>query len=68
MTIDFGRGTDFKIFSQDKNHSGLHVISSYLPDSYCDYIQLTGRVGRQGKNGTALIILVEDEEVPSDKV
>lgn len=58
MTDDFGRGTDFKIYSNDKDHPGLHVISSYLPTSYCDYVQLAGRVGRQGKNGTVEINIV----------
>lgn len=60
MTKDFGRGTDFKMSLSKKDHPGLHVICPYMPSSYCDYIQLTGRVGRQGKNGTALLFKVED--------
>jgi heme oxygenase len=38
-------------------HPGVHLISAYLPSSFSDYIQLIGRVGREGKNGTALIFL-----------
>ncbi len=65
MTFDFSRGTDFKLKVKDpKNHPGLHVISAFLPTSFSDYIQLVGRTGRQGKNGSATIYMVEDNEVP----
>ena len=58
LTIDFSRGTDFKLNVKDiDNHPGLHVICAYLPHSYSDYIQLAGRTGRQGKNGTVKIFI-----------
>ncbi len=58
LTIDFSRGTDFKMNVKDiNNHPGLHVICAYLPHSYSDYIQLVGRTGRQGKNGTVKIFI-----------
>ncbi len=58
LTIDFSRGTDFKLNVKDiDNHPGLHVISAFFPHSYSDYIQLVGRTGRQGKNGTVKIFI-----------
>jgi superfamily II DNA/RNA helicase len=29
-----------------------------MPESLCDYIQLIGRTGRQGKNGSVVIYAV----------
>ena len=40
-----------------ENHPGLHVISSFMPKSYSDYIQLAGRTGRQGRNGSVFILI-----------
>ena len=61
LTDDFSRGTDFKLKVKDsKTHPGLHVISSFLPKSFCDYVQLAGRTGRQGKNGSVLILIPDD--------
>ncbi len=58
LTIDFSRGTDFKLNVKDiDNHPGLHVICACLPQSYSDYLQLAGRTGRQGKNGTVKIFI-----------
>ena len=58
LTIDFSRGTDFKLNAKDiDNHPGLHVICACLPQSYSDYLQLAGRTGRQGKNGTVKIFI-----------
>lgn len=60
LTDDFSRGTDFKLKAKNaEKHPGLHVISSYLPKSFCDYIQLAGRAGRQGRNGSVKIFMVE---------
>lgn len=57
--MDFSRGTDFKMRAKDiDNHPGLHVISTSLPVSFSDYVQLTGRTGRQGKNGTVAIFIL----------
>lgn len=62
LTADYSRGTDFKLNVKDSStHPGLHVISSFLPHSNCDYIQLAGRTGRQGKNGSVLIFMTEED-------
>jgi superfamily II DNA/RNA helicase len=42
-------------------HPGLHVIGAYLPEAFSDYIQLIGRTGRQGRKGTALLLIAEYE-------
>lgn len=44
-------------------HPGLHVIGAYLPETYSDYIQLIGRTGRQGRKGSALIFITEDDNI-----
>ena len=62
--MDFARGTDFKMKIKGKNSDelpGLHVISSYLPQSFSDYIQLTGRTGRQGRKGSVLVLIPKDD-------
>jgi superfamily II DNA helicase RecQ len=62
--MDFARGTDFKMKTKAKDakiHPGLHVIGAYLPDSFSDYIQLIGRTGRQGRRGSAMIIIAKDD-------
>jgi len=40
-------------------HPGLHVICAFLPTSFSDYLQLIGRTGRQGKNGTANVFILQ---------
>lgn len=45
------------------DHPGLHVICSFLPTSFSDYLQLIGRTGRQGKNGSAKIFILQDSEL-----
>ncbi len=65
LTVDFGRGTDFKMKVKDiDNHPGLHVICAFLPTSTSDYLQLVGRTGRQGKNGTVKIFILQDTSIP----
>lgn len=62
LTSDFSRGTDFKMrVKRNTDHPGLHIISSFLPDSYSDYIQLIGRTGRQGNNGSVQIFDTLDQ-------
>jgi preprotein translocase subunit SecA len=69
LTFDFGRGTDFKLKGKDDpSNPGVHVICSFLPTSYSDYIQLTGRTARQGKNGSVMIFVPEDSEVTQNRV
>jgi len=48
-----------------KDHPGLHVICTFLPASYSDYLQIVGRTGRQGKNGTARVFILQDSSLPN---
>lgn len=53
MTNSFIRGTDFKLYNKKAiKAGGFHAIVTYLIDNPADYIQATGRVARQGKNGS----------------
>lgn len=62
MTDSFIRGTDFKLLNkQAKKAGGYHAIVTYLIDSPADFIQATGRIARQGKDGTFIDIINEDE-------
>ncbi|CAD8190635.1 unnamed protein product [Paramecium octaurelia] len=56
-----GRGTDL-ITNQDlEDNGGLHVIMSFLPRNIRIQQQGFGRTGRQGKKGTAQLIVNEEE-------
>lgn len=69
LTDDFSRGTDFKLITKNSDkHQGLHVISAFLPKSFCDYIQLAGRTGRQGKQGSVRIFISDDGNVAPEEV
>ncbi|CAF1011230.1 unnamed protein product, partial [Brachionus calyciflorus] len=56
-----GRGTDFKTSDQVEQNGGLHVIVTFLPCNKRVEDQAFGRTSRQGKNGTAQIIMIADE-------
>lgn len=61
LTVDFSRGTDFKMRVKNiDDHPGLHVICAFLPVSFSDYLQMIGRTGRQGKNGSVKIFILQD--------
>jgi hypothetical protein len=53
MTNSYIRGVDFKLYSKKTELSGgFHAIVTYLIDNTADYIQATGRIARNGKNGS----------------
>lgn len=56
-----GRGTDFKTSDELEANGGLHVIVAFLPCNKRVEDQAFGRTARQGKSGTAQIIIHEDE-------
>ena len=62
MTSSFIRGTDFKLYNKKAiKAGGFHAIVTYLIDSPADYIQATGRVARQGKQGSFIEIYQKDD-------
>lgn len=61
MTESFIRGTDFKLLNKQAiKAGGYHAIVAYLIDSPAEYIQATGRIARQGKEGTFIEIYPEE--------
>ena len=52
-----GRGTDIQTTEEDEKNGGLHVILTYMPKNYRVLKQAFGRTSREGKKGTAQIIL-----------
>ena len=52
-----GRGTDIQTSIEEEAVGGLHVILTYMPDNYRVLKQAFGRTSREGKKGTAQIIL-----------
>ena len=52
-----GRGTDIQTTQEDEKNGGLHVILTYMPKNYRVLKQAFGRTSREGKKGTAQIIL-----------
>lgn len=52
-----GRGTDFKLSQSAKEHGGLHVILTYLPDNQRVEDQALGRSARQGDPGSGELII-----------
>ena len=62
MTSSYIRGIDFKLFNKKAQEAGgFHGIVTYLIASAADYIQATGRVARQGKNGSFIEIYCKDD-------
>lgn len=62
MTNSFIRGTDFQLSNKKVIEAGgYHAIVAYLIDSPADYIQATGRVARQGKEGSFIEIYPKEE-------
>ncbi|KAI3408204.1 hypothetical protein GPALN_012050 [Globodera pallida] len=52
-----GRGTDIKTSAELEANGGLHVIVTFMPNNSRVQRQAFGRTARQGKKGTALLIL-----------
>lgn len=53
MTHSYIRGIDFKLHDKKAlSAGGFHGIVAYLIETPADYIQATGRVARQGKDGS----------------
>ncbi|CAD8189289.1 unnamed protein product [Paramecium octaurelia] len=52
-----GRGTDLTTNEELETNGGLHVIMSFLPRNLRIQLQGFGRTGRQGKQGTAQLIV-----------
>lgn len=57
-----GRGTDFKTSEGVEKHGGMHVCLTFLPASYRVELQNVGRTAREGKKGTAQLILHEEDK------
>ena len=52
-----GRGTDLTTSAVVEDHGGLHVCITFLPPSYRVELQNAGRTARQGKKGSAQLVL-----------
>ena len=52
-----GRGTDIKTSPAAEAAGGLHVCLTFLPESYRVELQNVGRTARQGKKGSAQLVL-----------
>jgi preprotein translocase subunit SecA len=59
-----GRGTDIKFDDKRLPEQGLHVILGSLPDTERDYLQVMGRSGRNGHQGTCEHIVLDQEMTP----
>ena len=58
-----GRGTDLKIDDELNKNGGLHVYLSYLPSNIRIEQQAFGRSARKGNNGSAQMIIFNNEDV-----
>eukprot|EP01132_Coremiostelium_polycephalum_P000708 gene708-879_t len=56
-----GRGTDITTSDAVEAHGGLHVCITFLPDNYRIELQNAGRTARQGKRGTAQLVIYDEE-------
>ncbi|MHB9147646.1 MAG: ankyrin repeat domain-containing protein [Candidatus Amoebophilus sp.] len=52
-----GRGTDITTKDDVEKNGGLHVCITFLPDTYRVELQNAGRTARQGKQGTAQLVI-----------
>ena len=56
------RGIDFKLTNKKAaENGGFHAIITYQIESEADEIQAFGRVGRQGKSGSASMIISKND-------
>jgi hypothetical protein len=58
-----GRGADPKLDAMVEENGGMHVIVAFLPHSLSVEKQAFGRTARQGKSGTAHLIVNREEAV-----
>lgn len=56
-TVIAGRGTDIRVSDEVSMRGGLHVIIGFYPLNQRQMIQLSGRAGRMGSNGSAQCII-----------
>jgi len=56
------RGTDLTTSAAVEERGGLHVCITFLPESYRVELQNAGRTARQGKKGSAQLILCTSSE------
>jgi ankyrin repeat protein/preprotein translocase subunit SecA len=52
-----GRGTDITTDAVVEEHGGMHVIVGFLPETWRTELQNVGRTARQGKKGSAQLIM-----------
>ena len=57
-----GRGTDLKTSAKVEENGGMHVCLTFLPSSYRVELQNAGRTAREGKKGTAQLVLYHPDE------
>lgn len=55
-----GRGTDIKTSDIIEENGGLHVCVTFLPDNLRVELQNVGRTSREGHNGTAQLIIFDE--------
>ncbi len=56
-----GRGTDLTTSEEVEANGGLHVCITFLPENYRVELQNAGRTARQGKKGTAQLVMLHKE-------
>eukprot|EP01132_Coremiostelium_polycephalum_P000568 gene568-713_t len=63
-----GRGTDITTKKIVEENGGLHVCITFLPDNYRVELQNAGRTARQGKQGTAQLVILDQEGTTIDNL
>jgi preprotein translocase subunit SecA len=56
-TNAIGRGTDIQIWRLIERHGGLNLILTWFAESLRAYLQILGRVARNGERGTSIAII-----------
>jgi preprotein translocase subunit SecA len=63
-----GRGTDIKTSDVIEENGGLHVCVTFLPDNLRVELQNVGRTSREGHNGTAQLIIFDENDNDIDSL
>uniref|UniRef100_A0A183C8N6 SECA_MOTOR_DEAD domain-containing protein n=1 Tax=Globodera pallida TaxID=36090 RepID=A0A183C8N6_GLOPA len=63
-----GRGTDIKTSAELEANGGLHVIVTFMPRNSRVERQAFGRTARQGKKGTAQLIILTEVDLEEDLI